>query len=498
MNAEVTLRPGRATLADWRAIYRGAPLKLDPVSRADVEAGSAGLDAILAHDEPRRTTGNDEGPTVADLMNKSGEYLPAPLVRLVVALKLASLAQGMSGARWELVQALETCLAQDLLPAMPSQSDSHRFALAHIFGLLTGAGEAESGGVRGPASKALRKAGYRPLTLSATEKTAILSGAQVGTAYALAGLFEAERVFQSGLVASAISAQAGVGAPASIHPRIPILHRHPGEIEVAAALRMLVPTTEASAAPDRTLQLASADVRRAQPGMGACLDLLRQAGETLQRETNAVTEQRLVIWQTEEIVDSVADVSSVALAADLIAIALREIGALSERRILALNGRAGRSKAGENGAATAPSNMAAAFVAENRERACAVRVKGDDATANRDGVRRLLPMAGTAALVIAIEILAAQASNAEVADDAIGPLDKVLRFIRETVPPSGGKGQVTAAGLATAADLVRSGAIAAAPDLALPSLLPAPREAAPFDLGRAPSGNKAATRISSA
>lgn len=500
MSAEVMLRPGRATLADWRAIYRGAQLKLDPISRADVEAGAAGLGAILAREEPRGSTGSDDGPTVADLMNRSGEYLPASLVRLVVALKLASLAQGMSGARWELVRALEICLARDMLPAMPSQTDSDRIALAHIFGLLTGAGEAESGGVRRPASKVLKEAGYRPMALSPTERSALLSGTQLATAYALAGLFEAERVFQSGLVASAISAEASGGAPMPIHPRIHILHRHPGEIEVAAALRMLSGTAHGAGAQGGTRPAAPL-VRRAQPRMGACLDLLRQAGETLQREANAVTEQRLVIWQSEEIVDSASDSTSVALAGDLIAIALREIGALSEQRIVLSNGRVDRADAGEDATATAPSSMAAAFVAENRERACSAgmpAISGDALSANGNGIRRLLPMAGTAALVVAIEILAAKVGDAEAADESIGVLDKVLRLIRETVPPSGGHGQVTAAGLASAADLVRSGAIAAAPDILLPSVLPVPPRTAFFVSACAPSASQAATRINSA
>jgi histidine ammonia-lyase len=125
-----------------------------------------------------------------------------------VSLKIAALGQGLSGVRWKLVQGLADCLTHDLLPAIQARQVSDRLALSHLFALITGTGETLGDNRRRAAAKGLKKAGLFPLKLSAPEKQALLSGTELSTAFALAGLFEAERVFQSALVAGALSADA--------------------------------------------------------------------------------------------------------------------------------------------------------------------------------------------------------------------------------------------------------------------------------------------------
>lgn len=462
----IVLRPGQVGLADWRALYRGAPLALDPVSRADVEAGAAALQAVRAKENaPARPQGGDGGPTVVELLHKNGSDLPAAIVRLFVALKLASLAQGMSGVRWTLVQSLVDCLAKDLLPAVPAANATDRLALSHLFGILTGTGEILAD-TRSPAAKAFKRAGLAPLKLDAEERHALLSGTQLSTALALAGLFEAERVLQSGLVAAALTIAAAGRADALVHPRVYKLRRQPGQIEVAAALRILL--QDGSAAGEAGV--AASGSTRIFPQMGACLDLLRQAGATLESAANSVSEDRLVIWQTGEVVAGLEDASPVAFAADLIALALHAVGSFSERRMAVLPPGAAQPENGDAAAAGTPLAMAASFNAENaaRLRPAEAADGGSEAAA---GVRRLLPMAGTASLVVAIELLAATRGGERAAPVRAGALERVVNLVRERMPQSGEANLVPAADLAAAAELVRSGALVEAAGFELPSVL---------------------------
>ena len=154
----IELRPGLTPLADWRAIYRGAPVTLDPVARADVEAGRAALAEILSQNglpPPKDIAG--ASPSVAELVEKRGEPLPSGLLRLFVALKLASLAQGMSGVRWSVIEAIAAFLAHDLLPVVAAENASDRIALARLFGALTGTGEVLRKGKVRSAQKALEE-----------------------------------------------------------------------------------------------------------------------------------------------------------------------------------------------------------------------------------------------------------------------------------------------------------------------------------------------------
>lgn len=484
MSGEIVLRPGRATLADWRAIYRGAPVSLDPVARADVEAGAAALQQILAGTDPHPPLVFSGGRSVVETLHKANEPLPSALVRLLFALKLASLAQGISGVRWKLIERLADHLSDNLLPVIPEQDASDAGALSHIAALLSGSGEVAKDGVRRPAAKALRKARLAPLDLSAPERSALLSGTQTSTAFALAGLFEAERVFQSALVAAAFSAGATGGANAFLHPRIHMLHRQPGQIDVAGAFRAFL-AKDAESVEERPVTEPAQDSRRGHcaPQMGACLDLLRQAGLTLEREANAVAEDRFVLWQSGEIVAGVEDASAAALAADLIALALREIGALAEGRIETLLDRSGTEAASDEAGAAAPRLMVASFIAENRLRSQPAGIEPEPPSDGRavaaTGVRRLLPMAGTAALVVAIELLtAARAFDRRQAGRQAGRLARLRDLLRDAVPEASDDG-ISAAALATAADLVRSGTLAAAPGIVLPAIVAVPPEVRP-------------------
>lgn len=459
----VVLRPGHVALAEWLDIYRGAKVALDPVARADVEAGAAALAAIRGQSiDPQSGPPTDIRPD----HESPGEALPASIARLALALKLASLAQGLSGVRWQIVDMLSECLARDLLPVLATAAESSTHA--GMEALLAGTGDVLAGGRRCSAAGALKESGLPPLALGPDERRALASGTHVATAMALASLFEAERVFQSGLVAAALTETVLEAAPRFRDPRLPGFNRRSGISEIAATFpKLAAPRTTAVRRANGAAH-AVAHGHFSEAESGACLDLLRQAGETLGRVANSVSEDRLVVWQSGEIVDSHADMASQSIAADLVALAFREISALSERRIARL---AARTRQKADGAAS-PLGLAASFLAEIRERAFPAGLAGggSEAPMPAGGAQRLLPMAGTVALVVLIEFLTAAKALGRTESRRVGdPLQPVLALLRDRLPTQR-SAPVSAIDLAGAADLVRSGALAAAPGIPLPSV----------------------------
>lgn len=489
MSAALLIRPGRTTLADWRAIYRGAPVSLDPIARADVEAGVAGLALAQGREAgPSVAEGAAAGPSVVDFIQKSGDHLPAGLVRLILGLKVASLGQGLSGVRWAVVAQLAECLGQGILPAIPESNAGDRLALSHLFGLLTGAVEVFGDRKPRSAAKALKKAGLAPVNLTATERAALVSGSQPSTAFALAGLFAAERVFQSSLVACALSLTS-IGSGAVLHRRVHRLRRQPGEIAVAEALRSLL-GSEGGLVPDAAREAATApatlESRRMTAQLGACLDLLRDAGETLQRAANAVSEGPLVLWQTGEIVAGVEDTSCVQLAGDLTALALCETGLMAERRVGLVSGY-GAGADGHAPGGSPPVAMVGGFNAENRQRALPIALgfnAGEGHAAAQAGGGRLLSAAGTAALVLAVEVLVAASAGVGRPGNRPGPLDVIRTTLRERLPQITGEGGFAPTDLAGAAELIRSGDLAAPFTELLPGLVPRPVETPPLGARR--------------
>lgn len=475
---EILLVPGAASLGDWRAIYRGAVPRLDPASAPHIATSAAAVGRILARGEPVYgiNTGFGKLASVriadADLATLQrnivlshaagvGDPSPIPVVRLMLALKLASLAQGASGVRPETVALLEAMLAQGLIPVVPAQgsvgASGDLAPLAHMAATMIGVGEIFVGGERLPAADALRRAGLTPLELAAKEGLALLNGTQFSAANALAALFESELLFQSALVTGALSTEAAKGSDTPFDPRIHALRRHRGQIEVAAALRELM-----AGSPIRASHLED-DARvqdpyclRCQPQvMGAVLDLLRQAGATLAIEANAVSDNPLIFpgagpFGDEALSGGNFHAEPVAFAADMIALAICEIGSISERRIAmlvdpALSGLPAflTPKPGLNSGFMIPQVTAAALVSENKQSAYPASVDSIPTSANQEdhvsmaahGARRLHAMANNAISVVAIEWLAAaQGIDFHAPLQSSPALERAHRLLRETVP----------------------------------------------------------------
>jgi histidine ammonia-lyase len=446
MSLSVLLRPGAVSLAQWRAIYRGAGVQLDPACAEAVLRSAQTVEAIVAKGAPvygintgfgKLATVRIEREDLATLQRNIvlshaagvGEPMPAPVVRLMLALKLASLAQGASGIRPATLALLEAMLQQDVVPVVPCQgsvgASGDLAPLSHMAAVMIGTGEAFHRGQRMSAADALSEAGLQPLVLGAKEGLALLNGTQYSTAYALAGLFEIETVFQAALVAGALSTEAAKGSDTPFDPRIHQLRGQPGQIVVADALRgLMAGSAIRESHRENDVRVQDPYCLRCQPQvMGAALDVMRQAARTLETEANGVSDNPLVFTDSGEALSGGNfHAEPVAFAADMLAMAVCEIGSISERRTAmlvdpALSGLPAflTPKPGLNSGFMIPQVTAAALVSENKQRAYPASVDSIPTSANQEdhvsmaahGARRLLAMAENAANVIGIELLAA-------------------------------------------------------------------------------------------
>ena len=444
--SDTLLTPGAVPLAQWRAIWRGAAVRLDPASNAPVAASARTVEAILARGDAvygintgfgKLASVRIEAADLATLQRNivlshaagTGDPSPAPVVRLMMALKLASLAQGASGVKPETVALLQAMLDHDLIPLVPCQgsvgASGDLAPLAHMTAPMIGVGDVWLKGERMDVSAAFAHTGLAPLELGPKEGLALLNGTQFSTANALAGLFAAERALQSALLSGALSTEAAKGSDTPFDPRIHALRRHAGQIETARTLRNLMAGSAIRASHlEDDVRVQDPYCLRCQPQvMGACLDLLRQAAQTLETEANGVTDNPLIFTDTSEALSGGNfHAEPVAFAADMIALALCEIGSLSERRLAmlvdpALSGLPAflTPRPGLNSGFMIPQVTAAALVSENKQRAYPASVDSIPTSANQEdhvsmaahGARRLAGMAANVEAVIALEWLAA-------------------------------------------------------------------------------------------
>lgn len=506
----IVLVPGEVSLAEWRAVYRGASASLDERSKERIARSAEAVQRILQKDAPiygintgfgRLAQVRIDNEDLAALQRNIvlshcagvGEPLPTPIARLLIALKLASLAQGASGVRVQTTDLLAAMLAKGITPLIPVQgsvgASGDLAPLSHMAAALIGVGDVFYCGERVPATTALAQAGLAPVTLGPKEGLALLNGTQFSTACALAALFEVETLFQSALVTGALATEAAKGSDTPFDPRIHELRRHRGQIETAAALRALM----AGSAIRASHLVGDARVQdpyclRCQPQvMGAALDILRHAATTLSLEANGVSDNPLIFADTDESLSGGNfHAEPVAFAADIIALAICEIGSLAERRIAMLvdadlSGLPAflTPNPGLNSGFMIPQVTAAALVSENKQRATPASVDSIPTSANQEdhvsmaahGARRLLPMAHNASAIVAIELLtAAQGCDFHRPLTSSVPLEAVRSVVRDRVPTLTDD-RYLHTDLMEATDLIRAGTIVkAASSVDLPSV----------------------------
>ena len=385
-----------------------------------------------------------------------GIDLDDEIVRLIMLMKVIALAEGFSGVRLELVDALCALINNEIYPRIPSKgsvgASGDLAPLAHMAGALIGIGEVRVNGHLMPAAAALREAGIEPVRLAPKEGLALLNGTQASTALALAGVFRTENVLSAGLVAGAMSSDAIKGSDTPFDRRIQSVRGHGGQIAVASVLRHLMQGSEIRASHEDCDRVQDPYSIRCQPQvMGACLDVLRHVCKVLETEANAVTDNPLVFSESKTVLSGGNfHAEPVALAADYLALAIAEIGALSERRIALLideklSGLPAFlvAEGGLNSGFMMAQVTAAALASENKSHAHPASVDSLPTSANQEdhvsmstyAARRLHTMLDNVADIVAIELLAAAQGVGFRRFKSSPALEGVIAAMREISPP---------------------------------------------------------------
>ena len=447
MAEALELTPGSVSLAQLRRVHEApTTIALAPQCRAAVDAaartvGEAGrrgetVYGINTGFGRLAKTRIDEGDLAALQRNLVlshatgvGPPLGDAVVRLVVVLKALGLARGHSGVRWEVIEALLALVEHRIYPCIPEKgsvgASGDLAPLAHLACALIGVGEVRLDGAVIAAGEGLRRAGLAPLALAPKEGLALLNGTQVSTALALVGLFAAEDSVAASLVTGALALDAARGSDAPFDPRVQELRLHPGQRDTAAVLRHLLEGSAIRASHvENDERVQDPYCLRCMPQvLGACLDQIRYAAGVFAREANAVTDNPLIFPDSGEILSGGNfHAEAVALAADAVATALAEVGALAERRIAMLIDTTISElppflvpDGGLNSGFMAAHVTAAALASENKGLAHPASTDSLPTSANQEdfvsmatrAAARLLPLADNVASILAIELLAA-------------------------------------------------------------------------------------------
>ena len=442
----LTLVPGSVSLAQLRRLLRDRTLlEIDPPALAAVARAQSVVAKVVARDAVVYGVNTGFGKLaqtviasdrLAELQRNlvlshsvgTGALLPDATVRLVMALKAISLARGHSGVRQEIVLALVRLLNAGVYPCIPAKgsvgASGDLAPLAHLAAALIGVGEVTVSEQRIAAVEGLALAGIAPLTLGPKEGLALLNGTQVSTALALVGLFGAEDVFAAGVMAGALSLEAIKGSIVPFDPRIHAARGQIGQMDIAAVYYDLIDGSGILASHRHCGHVQDPYSIRCQPQvMGACLDQLRYAARVLQIEANAASDNPLVFADTGEVLSGGNfHAEPVAFAADALAVAIAEIGAISERRLaLLLDANLSGLPAflvtdgGINSGFMIAQVAAAALASENKSLAHPASVDSLPTSANQEdhvsmatfAARRLGEMVENTAVVVGIEAMAA-------------------------------------------------------------------------------------------
>ncbi|RDL45726.1 histidine ammonia-lyase [Marinomonas piezotolerans] len=444
---ELTIKPGHLTLNDLRQISRRhVKLTLDDSAIPDIQASTQVVNDVIA--ENRTVYGINTGfgllantriaPEDLDELQRSivlshaagiGELMDDKTVKMIMALKVNSLARGFSGIRLEVIQALLTLINKEVYPCIPKKgsvgASGDLAPLAHMSTILLGEGKARYRGEVISGQAALSIAGLEPIALAPKEGLALLNGTQASTAFALEGLFEAEDLFASATVCGSLSVEAALGSRSPFDARIHEVRGHQTQMDAAAAFRHLLgDSSELGDSHQGCEKVQDPYSLRCQPQvMGACLEQIRSTAKVLCVEANSVSDNPLVFAEQGDIISGGNfHAEPVAMAADNLALAIAEIGSLSERRMaLLIDSNLSKlppflvDNGGVNSGFMIAQVTAAALASENKTYAHPASVDSLPTSANQEdhvsmatfAARRLKDMAENTRGILAVEILSA-------------------------------------------------------------------------------------------
>ncbi|MCL6683947.1 histidine ammonia-lyase [Sphingomonas alba] len=470
------LNPESIDLTTLRQLWQGADARLDDAAMGRIAGAADSVSRIVAGGETVYGVNTGFGllantaipaERLAELQTNLilshsagiGDPLPRHVTRLMIVLKLLGLGRGFSGVRPLVIDALQALLDRDAMPVIPSQgsvgASGDLAPLAHLISALMGYGKIDLAGTIVPAKDALTKLGMQPLELGPKEGLALINGTQASTAIALDALFAAERVFASAIAAGALSVDALKGSAKPFDPRISALRGQPGQIRVAAVIAELLAGSEILDSHGRCGKVQDPYSFRCQPQvMGASLDLLVNAARTLVIEAGAVTDNPIVFPDEDSAISGGNfHAQPVAFAADTIAIALCEVGSISERRTSVLvdpkmSGLPAflTDDPGVNSGLMIPQVTAAALTSENKSLAFPASVDSIPTSAGQEDHVSMAPIAArkagqiarNAAGIIAVELItAAQGIDHHAPLKTSAKLRKVHAKIRNSSPHFG-------------------------------------------------------------
>lgn len=500
------LTPGETTLAQLERVWReGLAVKLDHAARPAIESAAALVAQAAAGQEAVYGVNTGFGK-LASLKIKPadtaqlqrnlvlshccgvGEPLEVATTRLMLALKLLSLGRGASGVSLETISLIEAMLEAGVTPVVPVQgsvgASGDLAPLAHMAAVLIGEGEAFINAKRLPAKAALEQAGLKPVTLGPKEGLGLINGTQFSTACALVGLFEAKNNALQCLVSASLSTDAIMGSTAPLLDEIHTLRGHAGQIRVARAMRDLMEGSQIRESHrDGDTRVQDPYCIRCQPQVtGAALDLLDFAGRTLEIEANAVSDNPLVLTDSGRIVSGGNfHAEPVAFAADQIALAVAEIGAIAQRRVALMVDPTLSfdlppfltPEPGLNSGLMIAEVTTAALMSENKHLAHPCSIDSTPTSANQEdhvsmaahGARRLLRMNTNLNVILGVELLCAAQGVEFRAPLVTSPaLQDTLNCIRRSVPAIGDD-RYLAGDIETIAAIVREAACSRAAGL---------------------------------
>ena len=443
------LNPESIDLGTLRRLWQGEEASLDDASMQRIAASAASIERIVAGGETVYGVNTGFGllantripdERLAELQTNLilshsaglGDPLPRHVTRLMIILKLLGLGRGYSGVRPIVIEALQRLLSANAMPLIPAQgsvgASGDLAPLAHLISALMGYGRIDVAGEIIGAAAALERLGLEPLQLGPKEGLALINGTQASAALALDALFSGERVFAAAMAAGALSVDALKGSAKPFDPRISALRGQPGQIRVAGAIHDLLQGSEILVSHVKCSRVQDPYSFRCQPQvMGAALDLLENAARTLTIEAAAVTDNPIVFAPDENNGSDTAisggnfHAQPVAFAADTIAMALCEVGSISERRVSVLvdpkmSGLPAflTEDSGVNSGLMIPQVTAAALVSENKSLAFPASVDSIPTSAGQEdhvsmapiAARKAAQIARNAAGVIAVELMA--------------------------------------------------------------------------------------------
>ncbi len=439
------LDPENVTLGDLRQLWGGATACLDEAAMGRIAQSASAVERIVAGGQTVYGVNTGFGilantripnERLAELQRNLilshsaglGDPLPRHITRLMILLKLLGLGRGYSGVRRGVIDALQRLLDSDAMPVIPAQgsvgASGDLAPLAYLIAALMGYGRIDFGAEITSAAAGLERLGLTPIELGPKEGLALINGTQASTALALDALFGAERAFGAAIASGALSVDALKGSAKPFDERISALRGQRGQIRVAAAIRELLAGSEIVTSHVTCSRVQDPYSFRCQPQvMGAALDLLQDAARTLTIEAAAVTDNPIVFADEDSAISGGNfHAQPVAFAADMIAIALCEVGSISERRVSVLvdpkmSGLPAflTQDSGVNSGLMIPQVTAAALVSENKCLAYPASIDSIPTSAGQEDHVSMAPIAArkagqiarNTAGVIAVELMAA-------------------------------------------------------------------------------------------